>query len=201
MSRPTGRLALLALIGVQVGMTTVTGMADPPTPNTTASARSKPPATAIDKQLFSGRVVLLREALKRRGVTTSSNFDKQVVLESLSGELIPIIPDWRGRAFYQDKRLRNRRVDLVGFRRPGIPYLQVLMVFTVDKRKNKEVRSYFDYWCDICSIPMYEVKMCECCQGPIRMRFQPRALPSYLKKPPAGTRPAPALSTKAATEN
>jgi hypothetical protein len=27
---------------------------------------------------------------------------------------------------------------------------------------------------------MYEIKQCECCQGPIRMRYQPRGLPSYI---------------------
>ena len=96
---------------------------------------------------------------------------------------------------FLQQALRNRPVELVGYRRRGIPYLQVLMVFTIDredKRQKKTVRQYFDYWCDICSIPMYEIKRCECCQGPIRMRFQPRGLPSYIRtdakpkaKPPA----------------
>jgi hypothetical protein len=27
-----------------------------------------------------------------------------------------------------------------------------------------------DYWCDVCSIAMYELKPCECCQGPTRLR-------------------------------
>ncbi len=204
MSRPTGRLVLLVLFGLQAWLAPAAEAADnrrAADPSAKSTAKSNPPA-AINKQLFSGRVVRLKEALKRRGVKTGSEFDKQVVLESVTGELIPIVPDWRGRAFYQDKRLRNRRVDLVGYRRAGIPYLQVLMVFTVDKRKNKEVRQYFDYWCDICSIPMYEIKMCECCQGPIRMRFQSRDLPSYLRKPAAKTRRSvPASSTKAATGN
>ncbi len=156
--------------------------------------------TAIRKRLFAGKVVMLRDALKRRGVKSNAEFDKLVVLETTAGELIPIVPDWRGRAFYQDKRLRNRPVQLVGYRRRGVPYLQVLMVFTLDRPdalskttgktgktgkkstrpKQKPVRHYFDYWCDICSIPMYEIKRCECCQGPIRMRFQPRGLPSYI---------------------
>ena len=26
------------------------------------------------------------------------------------------------------------------------------------------------YWCDICAIAMYELKECECCQGPIELR-------------------------------
>ena len=152
---------------------------------------------AIKKQLFAGKVVMLRDALKRRGVKSTAEFDKLVVLETPAGELIPIVPDWRGRAFYQDKRLRNRQVQLVGYRRRGLPYLQILMVFTLDRPdagsktagktgkkapepQPKLVRQYFDYWCDICSIPMYEIKRCECCQGPIRMRFQPRGLPSYI---------------------
>jgi len=75
------------------------------------------------------------------------------------------------------KRLRNRKVELVGTQKPGVPYLQVLMVFTFD---DKGERKYTDYWCDICSIPMYEIKPCDCCQGPIRLRFQSKPLPSYL---------------------
>ena len=154
------------------------------------TVRPQPPPTSIKKQLFSGQVVMLREALKRKGVQSTTEFDKLVVLETPDGELIPIVPDWRGRAFYQDKRLRKRPVQLVGYRRKGIPYLQVLMIFTLDhnktpnprpgKRQAKPIRHYFDYWCDICSIPMYEIKRCECCQGPIRMRYQKKGLPSYI---------------------
>ncbi|MBC7820469.1 MAG: hypothetical protein IAG10_26590, partial [Planctomycetaceae bacterium] len=59
------------------------------------------------KELFSGKVVILQDALKRRGVKTFDEFKSQVVLETDSGELIPIVPDWRGRAFYQDERLRD----------------------------------------------------------------------------------------------
>ena len=130
------------------------------------------------KDLFSGKVVPLAEALKRREVEFyEQELKDQVVLETPDGELIPILPDWRGRAFYQDERLRDRKLDLVGIRRPGVPHLQVLMVFTFD---DKGRRMYTDYWCDICAIPMYEIKDCECCQGPIRLRFQPQKLPDYL---------------------
>ena len=133
------------------------------------------------KHLFTGKVVLLKDALQKRGIKATNEIDKQVVLETPKGELIPIIPDWRGRAFFQDKRLRDRKVDLVGYRHTGVPYLKVLMVFTYNK---KGERVYTDYWCDICSIPMYEIKKCECCQGPIRLRFQKQALPGYLKIAP-----------------
>lgn len=131
-----------------------------------------------EKRLFTGRVVLLADALKKRGVKAYDEEIKgQVVLETEKGALVPLIPDWRGRAFFQDKRLRDRKVELVGYRREGVPYLQVLMVFTFDEQGR---RMYTDYWCDICSIPMYEIKPCDCCQGPIRLRFQPRELPDYL---------------------
>jgi hypothetical protein len=130
------------------------------------------------KELFTGKVVLATEALKRKGLTAAEEMKGQVVLETPDGELIPILADWRGRAFYQDERLRDRKVELVGYRRKGLPYLQALMVFTFNDAGERE---YTDYWCDVCSIPMYEIKPCECCQGEIRLRFQKQNLPDYLK--------------------
>ena len=121
------------------------------------------------REIYSGKVVLAQEALKKRGIKVADEMKSQAVLELESGELLPIAADWRGRAFYQDERLRHRKVELVGYRRPGIPYLQVLNVFTFN---DKNERQDTDYWCDICSIPMYEIKECECCQGPIRLRFR-----------------------------
>jgi hypothetical protein len=132
------------------------------------------------RELFSGRVLMAQEALKKRGIKVAVEMKDQAVLETPDGELIPIAADWRGRAFYQDKRLRDREVQLVGYRRKGIPYLQVLVVFVLDKDGS---RQEMDYWCEICSIPMYEIKECECCQGPIEFRLRPGRLPGYLKLP------------------
>ena len=64
----------------------------------------------------------------------------------------------------------------------------MLMVFTFDKRG---IRQYTDYWCEICSIPMYEIKPCDCCQAEIDLRFQPRDLPLYLRADPKKTVTAP----------
>lgn len=133
------------------------------------------------KELFSGKVVLLQEALKRRGVKAFDEFKAQAVLETDAGELIPIVPDWRGRAFFQDERLRDRQVDLVATRQKAAPYLQVLMIFVFDE---KGIRHYMDYWCDVCSIPMYEIKPCDCCQADIRLRLQRQELPSFVKPKP-----------------
>ena len=152
-------------------------------PHSKESADKKTKKTP-KKELYVGKVVMLRPALKSKGVTAFDEFDKMVALETKSGELIPIVPDWRGRAFYQDKRLRDRTVNLVGYRRPGIPFLQVLMVFVFNKKGERE---YMDYWCDICSIPMYEIKPCDCCQDPIRIRFQKQGLPDYIKLKPTAT--------------
>lgn len=153
-----------------------------PSKSSESTAGAKAPTKDKDnnaKEVFSGKVVNLHEALKRRGVKTSEEFQSQVVLEADSGELIPIVPDWRGRAFYQDERLRDRRVDLVGTRQKAAPYLQVLMIFVFD---DAGTRQYMDYWCDICSIPMYEIKPCDCCQAENRLRTQPQELPGFVKR-------------------
>jgi len=150
-----------------------------------AAGATKVPVDASAQELFRGKVVLVRDALARRKIEAREEFDKQVALETDSGELIPIVPDWRGRAFYQDEHLRNRPVELVGKRAKGVPYLQVLIVFTFDKHGT---RQYTDYFCDTCGFPMYEIKPCECCQGPVHLRYQPRDLPDYIK---AGLAKAP----------
>lgn len=174
--------AALALCSAALNFADESRPATPvPKPATSVPPPSKEPATAADhaaQKLFRGKVVLLREALARHKIEAREEFDKQVVLETVEGELIPIVPDWRGRAFYQDARLRNRDVELVGKRQKGVPYLQVLIVFTFDE---KGKRQYTDYYCDTCAFPMYEIKPCECCQGPVRLRFQERDLPDYIK--------------------
>ncbi|HTI49506.1 MAG TPA: hypothetical protein VL475_01090, partial [Planctomycetaceae bacterium] len=109
----------------------------------------------VVRTLLSGKVVLLTEALKHRGIKSYEDEIKgQVVLVTRAGELVPIVPDWRGRALYQDERLRDRAVDLIVNRRAGLPWVQVLSIYTFDE---KGVRNLTDYWCDICAIPMYEI--------------------------------------------
>lgn len=145
---------------------------------TSAATTPKPAATKPKKQLFRGEVRRIPEVLKQLGIKAyPEELSDQVALLAADDELLPILPDWRGRALFQDERLRDRKVELVGYRRPGLPYLQVLSIYTFD---DKDQRMLTDYWCDICSIPMYEIKPCDCCQQPIRLRFQPRDLPKDL---------------------
>ena len=173
---------LLACVVLTVIVFVARGHSDEtPSPSKAAGVASErgsltdsPTETALPKKLFKGKVVKAHEALKRRGVKAyPEELKDQVVLET-KDELIPILPDWRGRAFFQDERLRGREVELVGFRRVGLPYLNVLSVYTFD---DKGRRQYTDYWCDICSIPMYELKPCDCCQEEIRLRFERQELP------------------------
>lgn len=131
-----------------------------------------------DRDIVSGKVVLLTEALAQRKIKHYPEEHKgQVVLETAQGELVPILSDWRGRAFYQDERLRDRKLDLVVLRSPGLPYLRVQSIYTFDEQDQRQIT---DYWCDLCAIPMYEIKACECCQGDVRLRYRTQELPMEL---------------------
>lgn len=194
-------LALLVLTTIALGsLPTVTSIADPaaalnPVATTEKASAGgagehavKPSASKStsattssvkeipgQKALLTGQVIPLHEALLRKKIKSYTEEAKgQYVLELESGELLPIIADGRGRAFYQDERLRNRRVTVLAIRRPQIPFLQVVSIYTYDESGQAQLT---DYWCDICAIPMYEIKKCECCQGPTRLRFQKKELP------------------------
>ena len=115
-----------------------------------------------------GRVVWMAEALKRRYhiETDADALQWHVALETDKGELHPIIKDVRGRGFFSDPRLRDIGMELVARRFAQSPMIQVIRVYTLKEEDRYEV----DYWCDICAIPMFELKQCECCQGPTRIR-------------------------------
>ena len=178
------------------------GFADEAAPESKPAAEKSSKKPEPRKELFAGTVVLLQDALKKRDIKVADEMKLQAVLETSSGELIPIAADWRGRAFFQDKKLRDRPVEIVGYRRPGVPYLQSLVVYFFNKKGDREE---FDYWCDICAIPMYEIKDCECCQGPSRHRYRPAKLPDYLfqqgaaknKKPSSSDGPSAKKSSNA----
>jgi len=163
------------------------GLADEAAPESKPAVEKSSKKPEPRKELFAGTVVLLQDALKKRDIKVADEMKLQAVLETKSGELIPIAADWRGRAFFQDKKLRDRPVEIVGYRRPGIPYLQALVVYYFNKKGEREE---FDYWCDICAIPMYEIKDCECCQGPSRHRYRRAKLPDYLFRQDTAMKPS-----------
>jgi hypothetical protein len=131
----------------------------------TAPDSSRPPHTT---QALRGRVVWLAEALKRRfGISSDEDAaHDQVALETAEGRLFPIVKDARGRAFMKDPRLLDVEMELVVRSYEGSPVVQVIRIYTIKPDGKYEL----DYWCDICAIPMYELKDCECCQGPTRIR-------------------------------
>jgi len=118
-----------------------------------------------------GRVVWLNEALHRRfGIQTVEGVKENVIaLESNDGQLHPIVEDRRGRAFRKDPRLRKMDLELQVRRYAKSPMIQIIEVH----EHNKGDRFIIDYWCDVCSIPMYEFGPCDCCQDQNRLRKRP----------------------------
>lgn len=115
-----------------------------------------------------GKVVWIGDAMQRlHGVRLPvGSGERLLVLETKDGELHPLIEDVRGRAFRRDERLRGIPVELVVKRHAGSPLAQVIRVYALEADRKFEL----DYWCDICAIAMFELKECECCQGPIELR-------------------------------
>ncbi len=118
-----------------------------------------------------GKVVWLDEALKRLyNVTTEADAAETIVaLETPDGQLLPLVPDTRGRAFAVDERLRNIDLEMLVRRYRGMPLVQVIRLYRVQPEGLYEI----DYWCDTCAISMFILKACECCQGPTRLRAIP----------------------------
>ncbi|HVA49527.1 MAG TPA: hypothetical protein VNH11_24385 [Pirellulales bacterium] len=131
-------------------------------------AESSAPDKKYSTESLRGKVVWLADALKERfDIKTDDDAAHAVVaLETAEGRLHPIVKDARGRCFYTDQRLRDIKIELLVRRYEGSPMVQVVRVY----RLKPDGKYELDYWCDVCSIAMYELKQCECCQGPIRLR-------------------------------
>src|SRR5687768_16745310 len=99
-------LALVAALFASATAPNYLLAAEPAEPALTEGAAPQP-----EKQLFTGQVVMLPAALQERGIKSFDEMQDQVALETPCGELIPIVADWRGRAFFQDERLRDRKVE------------------------------------------------------------------------------------------
>jgi hypothetical protein len=132
------------------------------------NAKETKPGKAYVTESLTGKVVWLADALKERfGIKSDDDVALAVVaLETPAGQLHPIVKDSRGRAFHTDERLRDIDAELLVRRYEGSPMVQVVRVYAIKPDGKYEL----DYWCDVCSIAMYELKPCECCQGPTRLR-------------------------------
>jgi hypothetical protein len=160
-----GFAAALVGLALRAGGETPRGLAEKPGEESTKKPAEKP---AFRNESLRGRAVWLAEALKDRfGVETDKDAVRSVVaLATTDGRLLPIVKDFRGRGFYSDARLREMDLELLVRTFEGASSIQVVRVYSIKDGAKYEV----DYWCDICSIPMYELKECECCQGEIRIR-------------------------------
>jgi len=115
-----------------------------------------------------GKVVFLAEVVQREtsvDVVPEAR-ERVLALNSADGKLVPLLEDVRARAFRRDERLREMKVELVVRRYAISPLVQVIRVIEIAADGKYEI----DYWCDICSIVMFEKKDCECCQGPVELR-------------------------------
>jgi hypothetical protein len=162
----------LAIAGLLFTSTTTILAAPPasplPTPKGNADAKAAEPR--YETLSLRGKVVWLGEALKRRfGIELDpDDLHTSCALET-ADELLPLAKDARGRGFWLDERLRDCDVELLVRRYAGSPVLKVIRVYAIKPDGKYEL----DYWCSVCSIPMYELKACECCQGPTELRLRP----------------------------
>ncbi|HEY4311116.1 MAG TPA: hypothetical protein VGN12_16820 [Pirellulales bacterium] len=132
------------------------------------SAKSAPAYTV---QMLQGRLVWMGEALARlhKIESDADAAETQIALETKDGRLVPIVKDFRSRGFWLDPRLRQSEVELEVRHYDKTPAVQIVRWYAIRQGRKYEL----DYWCDICAIPMYELKTCDCCQGEIRLRERP----------------------------
>jgi hypothetical protein len=117
-----------------------------------------------------GKVVWLADILQRRwGIVSDDDVaHAYCALEAEDGRIYPIVKEARGRGFWRDERIRDIDVELLARPLADAGMIQVIRVYVLKQDGKYEL----DYWCDVCSIPMFELKACECCQGPTRLRLR-----------------------------
>lgn len=158
---------LVVTLGLACGAPQACAAADAPSPQEVGPL--------FETVTLQGRVVWLEDALQRQ-------FDlrqdpdaarKTVALETPDGQIWLILKDSRGRAFHQDEALLGKPMEILVRRFRRSPVVQVVRVYLIKgDEQGRDVKYELDYWCDICSIVMYERKPCECCQGPVRIRLR-----------------------------
>jgi hypothetical protein len=139
-----------------------------------AAGGPPPPAGAAEGRYESvrltGTVIALTDALKSFGLAADPEpIGQQVVLKGDDGTITPLVCDTASRALFRDPRLRNRRTEIEGRRRKGLPYLQVVSLRIDD---NGTMRTP-EYFCEICKISVRFPQTCPCCQGPMELRMKP----------------------------
>ena len=129
-----------------------------------------PQETRYESVTLTGTVVLLTNALKALGLAADPEpIAGQVVLKGEDGAITPLLCDTASRALFRDERLRNRRAEIQGRRRKGLPYLQVVSLRIDDQGTLRTP----EYHCEICKISVRFPQPCPCCQGALELRMKP----------------------------
>jgi hypothetical protein len=119
-----------------------------------------------------GEVVELAEVVKDSGLRVDAGpIARQVVVKAEDGTIVPLLCDEASRAFFDDQRLRHRRVEIQARRFEGLPYVQV----TAFQVEHEERFRTPEYYCDICTISVRYPQACPCCQGEMELRMKPEA--------------------------
>jgi hypothetical protein len=135
-------------------------------------ATATPPKTAPETVTVQGKVLMLADALKARGLGLAPDVDpiaKQVVILGKDGTITPLLSDETSRALFVDPRLRNRNAQIVGRRFDGLPYLQVVTIEVEDEGRLRTP----EYFCEVCTISVRDPQICPCCQGPMELQMKP----------------------------
>ncbi|MBX9653030.1 hypothetical protein K2Y11_05355 [bacterium] len=124
-----------------------------------------------DVMTLDGQAVLYGHALRKRLKLelVDDSLDKVVAYETKDGRLIPILPTEAGLFFLRDERVRNKPMRIAARLHENESALEVITFHSLVDGKPNEIY----YWCEICSIQMYHLKDCDCCQGPIELREHP----------------------------
>lgn len=131
--------------------------------------RAEDAKPAAKTEYFKGQVVPLSDIVAK----TSSRLDPDaapywLALVSEDGKTYPLVKDSGSRMFFKDPALLKRPMRLTG---RLIPASQLLRVTAVHSYIKGELHDVY-YWCDICSIRRAEKNVCECCGGPMELRFE-----------------------------
>jgi hypothetical protein len=129
-------------------------------------------AAAAPKKLdsFSGKVVPLSKVLAKAKIDLDPDAAAHwLALVTADGKVYPLIKNAGSRAFFQDKSLHDRPMQLLGRVVEGSQLLQVNTINSVIEGKVHDLY----YWCDICSIRRPEKNACECCGGAMELREVP----------------------------
>jgi hypothetical protein len=135
-------------------------------------AQSTPPPKAFESVTLRGKVLMLADALKARGLELAPDPEpiaKQVVIVGKDGTMTPLLSDETSRALFLDERLRNRDARIVGRRFTGVPYLQVV---TIEVESEGRLRTP-EYFCEVCTISVRYPQICPCCQGAMELQMKP----------------------------